>query len=74
MAENEIIDLGNGWIQFNCQFCKRGPLSAKKESIAGRLRMCEICLRKSTVEETLKRLKPINDPAVTEMLKGLRGL
>jgi hypothetical protein len=64
-----VADLGSGYVQYNCQFCGRGPVSARKDSIAGRLRACTVCLRKASASETLKRLKPVNDPAVTAMLK-----
>ena len=67
----DIVDLGNGWVQYYCQFCGRGPTTAMKESWAGRLRSCVECLRRASASETLKRLSPINDPLITEALKEI---
>jgi len=50
--DKQVTDLGNGWIQYYCQFCKDElPTSAHKNSLCGRYLMCSTCARKRKLSE-----------------------
>jgi len=55
-------------IEFYCQSC-HSRVSAAIDSLEVRMKRCSSCLRKASASETLKRLKPINDPAISQMLR-----
>lgn len=68
---DDFVDLGNGWLQYNCRICKQGPFSALKDSLCGKLLICTNCSRKASISETLKRISVIDDPIITEALKEI---
>jgi len=56
--------------EHNCRRCHK-PASKNEDGWAGKMGLCAECLIRASASETLKRLKPINDPLITEALKDL---
>lgn len=55
-------------VEYECQFC-HSTASSPTGSTQERVKACDKCWDNARADKTLARLKPINDPEISKMLR-----